>query len=463
MDDMPAASDALPATVVVMLTGWPVMTRHTTLATASLLTRDHAVGGIGVRGIAGLGGWWWRSPQRLLGAGIAAIVVVSAGITVAFSPMAHGQVPARSIRSAQPVGSDVPGVPIVSPEIVTQPSDGAADVNPLALVRVSVTHGVLDKVSLTSSDGKVVAGQFSSDRSTWTTSEPLGYSKKYTWSGAATGIDRLPREITGSFQTVVPDRLISGQLNVADNATYGIAMPIALTFSSRVTDKAAVQRALSVQLSVPTEGSWAWLNDTTVHWRPKTYFAPNTHVTVSGKLYGLAMGGGAFGRRDIASSFTIGRSYVLRGDTRSHRLLAYVNGAQIADYPASYGLDSDPGRTTHSGTHVVMSKSPVFYMSNPKYHYENVEARSAVRISSNGEFIHAAPWSVAQQGRENVSHGCINLSPANAEAVYNAVLPGDPVEVTGSSRQLGARDGDYYDWTFSWRDWLAKSAVAPPS
>jgi lipoprotein-anchoring transpeptidase ErfK/SrfK len=438
-----------------------MMARHITLAAASLLTRDHVVGGFGVRGIARVGGWWQRSPQRLLGGGLAAIVLGSAGITVAFSPMAQGQVPTQSIRSAQPVKSDVPGVPIVSPEIVTQPSDGAADVNPLAVVRVSVTHGVLDKVSLTSSEGKVVAGQFSADRSTWTVTEPLGYSKTYTWSGTATGIDHLPREITGSFQTVVPDRLISGQLNVTDNATYGIAMPIALTFSSRVTNKAAVQRALSVRLSVPTEGSWAWLNDTTVHWRPKTYFAPNTRVTVSAKLYGLAMGDGAFGRRDIASTFTIGRSYVLRGDTRTHRLLVYANGVQVADYPASYGLDYDPGRMTHSGTHIVMSKFPVFYMSNPKYHYENVEARSAVRISSNGEFIHAAPWSVAQQGRENVSHGCINLSSANAEAVYNAVLPGDPVEVTGSSRQLGARDGDYYDWTIPWRDWLAKSAVAP--
>ncbi len=49
-----------------------------------------------------------------------------------------------------------------------------------------------------------------------------------------------------------------------------------------------------------------------------------------------------------------------------------------------------------------MSKSPVFYMSNPRYHYKNLEARWAVRIFDNGEFIHSAPWSVAQQGRTNV-------------------------------------------------------------
>ncbi|HYS34629.1 MAG TPA: L,D-transpeptidase, partial [Pseudonocardiaceae bacterium] len=84
----------------------------------------------------------------------------------------------------------------------------------------------------------------------------------------------------------------------------------------------------------------------------------------------------------------------------------------------------------------------------------------AVRISNNGEFIHAAPWSVAQQGRVNVSHGCVNLSNANAIAYYNNVLVGDPVEITGSAIQLGAADGDYYDWTLTWAQWQAKSALA---
>lgn len=437
-----------------------MLARHITLGAASFLIRDDAAGGCGVTGAGRLGGGRRRLPKSLLGWVLTAIVLLTGGLTVAFSPMAHGQVAARSGGSGQPAGPDLPGVPIVSPKIVTQPSNGATDVNPIALVRVSVTDGVLDKVSLTNADGKVVAGRFAPDRQSWTATEPLGYAKTYTWSGTATGIDHLPRAITGSFQTVVPDRLVSAQFNVADNATYGIAMPIALTFSSRIIDRAAVQRALSVQLSVPTEGAWAWLDDTTVHWRPKTYFAPNTRVTVTAKLYGLAMGDGAYGRKDVAVTFTIGRSYILRGDARTHRLQAYANGVQVADYPASYGLDSDPGRRTHSGIHVVMSKFPVFYMSNPKYHYENIEARSAVRISNNGEFIHAAPWSVAQQGRTNVSHGCINLSPANAAAVYDAVLPGDPVEITGTSRQLSAADGDYYDWTIPWSAWTAMSSPA---
>lgn len=393
------------------------------------------------------------SSRRLLRWVLAMIVVLVPCTTITFMPTAHGEVPVRSAGSVAPV------VPLVSARVVTQPSDGASGVIPTAPVGVSVTHGVLTAVSLTDPHGKVLAGQFSSEMSRWTTTESLAYASTYTWSGTAVGIDRQARAITGSFQTVTPDRLVGGHLNVADNATYGIAMPIVLTFSSRILDKAAVQNALSVHSSVPTEGSWAWLDDTTVHWRPKSYFAPNTRVGVTAKLYGLAMGGGAFGSEDIASTFTIGRSYILRGDTRTHRLTAYANGVQVADYPASYGLDSDIGRMTHSGTHVVMSKYPVFYMSNPRYHYKNVEARWAVRISNNGEFIHSAPWSVAQQGLTNVSHGCVNLAPNNAAAVFNAVLPGDPVEIIGSSRQLGSRDGDYYDWTIPWVTWATMSAA----
>ncbi|MEO7196817.1 MAG: Ig-like domain-containing protein [Pseudonocardiaceae bacterium] len=385
---------------------------------------------------------------------LAVMVVLTPCATIAFTPAAHGEAPVRR------TGAILPPAPIVSAQTLTQPSDGASGINPTALAQVTVRDGELDTVALTDPDGKAVAGQFAADRSSWASTEPLDYATTYTWSGTATGIDHQPRSIIGSFQTVNPERLISGQLNVADNATYGIAMPIALTFSYPVRDKAAVQNALSVHLSVPTEGSWAWLDDTTVHWRPKNYFAPNTRVTVAAKLFGLDMGGGAFGRQDITSTFTIGRSYVLRGDTRTHRLLAYVNGVQVADYPASYGLDSDPGRVTHNGIHVVMSRYPVFYMSNPKYHYKDVKARWAVRISDNGEFLHAAPWSVAQQGITNVSHGCVNLSPRNAQAVFDAVVPGDPVEIVGSSRELGSRDGDYYDWTIPWATWTAMSAAA---
>jgi lipoprotein-anchoring transpeptidase ErfK/SrfK len=52
-----------------------------------------------------------------------------------------------------------------------------------------------------------------------------------------------------------------------------------------------------------------------------------------------------------------------------------------------------------------------------------------VRVTWGGVYVHSAPWSVAQQGNSNVSHGCINLSPDNAAWYYDTVNVGDPIIV----------------------------------
>ena len=69
-----------------------------------------------------------------------------------------------------------------------------------------------------------------------------------------------------------------------------------------------------------------------------------------------------------------------------------------------------------------------------------------MRISNNGEFIHANPDSASAQGNSNVTHGCVNLSLADAEAYYNSAIWGDPVEVSGTDVGLSAMDGDIYIW-----------------
>ena len=81
----------------------------------------------------------------------------------------------------------------------------------------------------------------------------------------------------------------------------------------------------------------------------------------------------------------------------------------------------------------------------------------AVRISKSGEFVHAAPWSVAQQDRENVSHGCINVSTENAALFFDFSQPGDIVEIRNSDG--GPLRSDVCDWTLSWQEWRAGSAL----
>jgi lipoprotein-anchoring transpeptidase ErfK/SrfK len=366
------------------------------------------------------------------------------------------QPPAKPTTAEQKVSPAA----VSKPAKVTQiPGDTAQNVSPADPVQVTVADGAITDVHLVNDEGRPVAGLTSPDKHSWTATESLGYNRTYTWSGTAVGSDGKQVPLGGTFHTLTPARQIDAQLNVADNATVGVAEPIVLTFSSPVQDKASVERALTVQTSNPSTGSWAWLDDQTLHYRTKDYWPANTKVTLLAKLYGTSFGNGAYGAEDLTSSFTVGRSMILRGNTQTHRLQIVQDGNVIADYPASYGLDSDPGRVTNSGTHVVMSKSPTFSMSNPKYHYENVVVPWAMRISNNGEFVHGYSGSIWAQGNTNISHGCVNLAPATAEIVYNEVMVGDPVEITGSTQQLGAKDGDYYDWAVPWDQWLAKSAL----
>jgi lipoprotein-anchoring transpeptidase ErfK/SrfK len=348
-------------------------------------------------------------------------------------------------------------------QVSTLPGDTAADINPTQPVSVRVTGGVLHQVALTNPAGKVVVGTLSADRRSWTSTEPLSYGRTYTWSGTAAGPDAILVPVTGSFTTVKPRQLVHATLNIGDGDTVGIAAPIILQFDHHVTNKAAVERALRVQTSVPTAGSWAWLPDASggsrAHYRTQNYWQPGTHVNIAAKLYGVAYGDGSYGEEDLTTSFTIGRAQIVKADVNSHRLIVIRDGQEVMNFPASYGLAADPQRHTTNGIHVVMSKSQKVLMSNPKYGYVNLPMHWAVRVSNYGEFIHANPASTGAQGSANVTHGCVNLSTANAKQYFDTAIFGDPVEVTNSPTQLSAAHGDIYDWTVPWNSWQAMSAL----
>ncbi len=354
--------------------------------------------------------------------------------------------------------------PAVPPSVSTTAVPGRTDVNPAGEIAVTAPDALLRDVALTGEGGRAVTGALSPDGHRWATTEDLGYGRNYTWSGTAVGADGATTPVAGTFSTLAPERQLHAQFAQPDDATVGVAAPIVLQFDGPVTDKAAAERALTVRTSVPTEGSWAWLPDdaggSRVHWRPKQYWAPGTVVDVSADLYGVDLGSGAYGREDLTSHMTIGRSQIVRADVNSHRMVVIRDGRQVMDVPASYGLGSDPNRNTRNGVHVVMDKQTDVLMSNPRYGYQNVPEKWAVRISNNGEFIHANPASAGAQGEDNVTHGCVNLSTTDAQAYYGTALYGDPVEVTNSPIDLSAADGDVYDWAVSWDAWRGLSALS---
>ncbi|MCE5292729.1 MAG: Ig-like domain-containing protein [Nocardiaceae bacterium] len=340
------------------------------------------------------------------------------------------------------------------------PGDGSTDVSPADDIFVKAEHGKLESVTLTSPAGHKLDGRLNASKDEYHVTEPLGFGKTYTWSGTAKDGSKSVK-IEGSFTTITPDSLTYGSLNIGDDQTVGIAAPIIIQFDSHVEDKAAVERAITVKTSTPTEGAWAWLpddNGSRLHWRPREYWKPGTKVEVNAKLYGVNMGDGAYGGQDLSLEFQIGRSQIVKADATTHRMQVVRDGEVIMDFAVSYGEGTEDRNTTRSGTHIVQEKHEHFKMTNEPY-YRDVDEYYAVRISNNGEFIHANPNTVGSQGSANVSNGCINLNLTDAQNYFESALYGDPVEVTGTNVDLSAADGDIYDWTIDWATWKSMSAL----
>jgi lipoprotein-anchoring transpeptidase ErfK/SrfK len=368
-----------------------------------------------------------------------------------------------------PQAAAVPAVPMApvlqpAPTITVDPPDGAKGVAPADPITVKATNGKLTGVTLTDSHNTTIPGALSADGATWTASAPPKFAMTYHFAGTASGTGGSA-PVAGTFTTATAKRFVTASTTIGDGQTVGVAAPIMIQFSRSipVAARPAVEQALQVTTSVPVTGSWAWLPDayggSRVHWRPQSYWPVNTAVTMAAHLYGVNMGSAGYGKTNLTTEFTVGRSQIVKADARTHRIQVVRDGQVVMDLPASYGADSDPRRVTRSGTHIVMGKAQTVLMSNPDFGYEDVPEHWAVRISNNGEFIHANPLSVSAQGKRNVTHGCINLSTANAHTYFDTVLFGDPVEITGTSVQLSAADGDVYDWAVPWDQWTALSAL----
>jgi lipoprotein-anchoring transpeptidase ErfK/SrfK len=383
---------------------------------------------------------------------------------LAVGVVAPGALAACASRVGKP-SAEAPSAPS-APSISYEPADAAKDVAPVAPVRVEVKDGWFQKVALTNADGKAVAGALNRDRTSFATTEPLGYGGSYTWAGSVVGHDGKAVPVQGAFTTINPTKQVNGQFQLADGQTVGVAAPVIIQFDAAISDKASVEKALKVTADPPVEGSWAWLPDevggSRAHYRTREYYPAGTKVSVDARLYGVPFGDDAYGAQDITLNFEIGRRQVVKAEASSHRIQVLDGaGAVIMDFPCSYGEADLPRNITRSGIHVVTEKYEDFYMTNPAAGYSNVHERFAVRISNNGEFIHCNPNSIGAQGNTNVTNGCINLNLENSQQYFNSAIYGDPVEVSGTSIELSYADGDLWDWALSWDEWVAMSALSP--
>ena len=345
---------------------------------------------------------------------------------------------------------------------VNVPRSGPVGVD--TLVRAVVENGTLEAVRLTRGEQRL-SGALSENEQTWTAHERLEPGTSYQLTAEAVDADGVLRRLTRTFRTVdlTLDQQTYASVAPLDGETVGVGMPVILTFDVPVTDRAEVERHLAVDTSPAQPGSWSWVSDNEVHWRPKTYWEPGTDVTVHADINGVAAGDGIFGQEDRTTTFHVGDAVIMRIDVAAHAMRVLENGRLLRTIPISAGK---PGFTTRSGTKVIIEKFRAKRMDaattgisedDPEYYnLSNVEY--AQRVTYSGEFIHAAPWSVGSQGSANVSHGCVGMSTEDAAWLYSLTRRGDVVEVEGTDRPMEPTNG-YGDWNVAWDDYRAGSAL----
>ncbi|MGB8996643.1 MAG: Ig-like domain-containing protein [Pseudonocardiaceae bacterium] len=341
---------------------------------------------------------------------------------------------------------------------------GTAAINPTTPIVVRSAVGTLQSVSVANvATGALVRGALSQGNTTWSSTEPLGYGSSYRID-ATTSSNGAPVRRVETLTTLSPDaQAYASLIPAAEQSDVGVGQPIVIRFDTAVTDRAAAEKALTVTADPQQPGSWFWMSNTEVHYRPKSYWQPGSTVTVNARIYGVDLGDGVYGQADRTATFRVHDAWIAKADGATKTMQIFDNGQLVKTMPISLG---SPGFPTHTGPHVISDRQPSIIMDSctygvckgqPGYYRERVDLDE--RISSDGEFVHSAPWSVGQQGDSNVSHGCVNLSPANAQWFYDHFGLGDVVEITNSGGPPLPVWDTYGDWTLAWPQWHAGSAL----
>ena len=345
-------------------------------------------------------------------------------------------------------------------------ANGATRVEVSTPVKVSVTAGRLQQVRVRYADGQPLPGGMGQGKRTWKAAELLEPGTAYHVHATAVDAQGLAVSKTVSFRTeqLGPDEQAYASIAPLDGEVVGVGMPVIVLFDAPVTDRASIERHLQVRSTPRAAGSWHWISDSEVHWRPKVFWRPGTRVEVHADINGVDAGDGVYGDSDRVIAFNVGRSVIAKVNVDRHRMKVFVNGKLTRTIPITAGK---PGWETRGGTKVIMEKYESKRMDaatvgiekdDPEY-YNIPNVRYAMRVTYSGEFLHAAPWSVADQGVANVSHGCVGMSVANARWLFNVMRRGDVVRTYGSDRPLKHGNG-WTDWDMNFADYKAASALS---
>jgi lipoprotein-anchoring transpeptidase ErfK/SrfK len=378
------------------------------------------------------------------------------GVVAALGAVAGCSGPAAvvgSSGSAPVAATSRASVPTVAVSVA--PADGTRDVRPDTPVVVTVDDGHVTSADLVAANGQHLKGRIDGGGG-WQLIDALKPGMRYTLHIRAQSSSGATATRTSSFTTLTPKIYNRAILVPGDDWTVGVGMPVVVRFALPVTNKEAAEKALTVTSKPGVKGAWRWMSATEVQWRPASFWPTGTRVEVTAALGGVELSSRVWGRRTVISSFTVGQAQISTVDVNRHTMTVRRSGTVLRVIPVTTGK---PGLLTRNGIKVIMSREASVRMdaattgTDPKDpNYYNILVHWAMRLTYSGEFLHAAPWSVAQQGKANVSHGCTGMSDTNAKWMFENSHVGDVVVFTGSTRPLEWGNG-YTAWNESFPAW----------
>lgn len=446
----------------------------------------------------------WFCTKKAAAAGVVAAVaaILVAGCTVPV-PDGGAESPQETTTAAPPAMIDYSF------------AANATDVAPAA-AKVSVSGGTLTKVVLVPGDGTTaptdaagtdgtadvtaagetttaaetsgdatagedlpagaVPGTLNDAGTEWTPNAPLEYGQQYTAEVTAVNTDGKTQTDERTFSVVTPQEtttptlMSSGGDELQSNREYGVGLVMSVRFDTAPNDRRAAEKYMHVTTEPALEGNWYWISPTQADWRPKDYYPTGTSVSVDIDVAGHDLGGGQYatGERQQVN-FTIGAKRVAIADDNTKTVKLYENDQLIDEMPTSMGRGGYAtynGVTMHfftqPGTYTVLDKSSQVIMDSTTYGLPleaggyRLPIDDAVRISNDGIYLHALD-NIWAQGSYNESHGCLNLSPANAKRYFDWAVAGDVVEVrnTGGPPLEPWQNGS---WSVPWEEWQTGEA-----
>jgi lipoprotein-anchoring transpeptidase ErfK/SrfK len=232
---------------------------------------------------------------------------------------------------------------------------------------------------------------------------------------------RYPVQLVWSTTTGVPlpplklDLVAPPPLTVKANTrgldNLGLALPLQLTFSEPLLERAQASNHIAVQTDKgeAIAGKWRWVGSRRLRFTPAGGWPAVSTIRVSVGADGLAAVGGGYLEKPFDFSFTTGTDRHIYIYLDTQKVAAVENGRVVRTFRVSTGKAGTPTVTGHFYIYDRYAIKTMRSRADPgepgHYVVENVPY---AQFFHEGYAFHGAWWHNAFGTR--VSHGCVNMA-----------------------------------------------------